>query len=240
MQETSDLYRRLRSDPSHYMEVRLVFGADGSERGAPETGYDETSLQSVSTSGGLFSGDTPGVGNAVARQIDVTMLKPSETFPKRARMNLYARLTNGVESSEWLPKGEFFIDTREYNPGEVEWLSITGYDAMIKTEQTYTGDGLEWPATDIAVVQNIASAIGVDLDERTTALMTKGYSVPFLEDYSMREYLAYIASMYAGNFIMSDTGQLRLVTLNGYPEETNYLVDTEGYAIKFGGDRILV
>jgi hypothetical protein len=46
--------------------------------------------------------------------------------------------------------------------------------------------------------------------------------------------------MYAGCFVIDDFGKLRLVTLNGYPEETNYLINTAGLAITFGGDRILV
>ena len=56
----------------------------------------------------------------------------------------------------------------------------------------------------------------------------------------MREILGYIAAMYAGNFIMSDDGKLRLVRLNEIGIETHYLVDTAGYVLTFGGDRILV
>ena len=56
----------------------------------------------------------------------------------------------------------------------------------------------------------------------------------------MREVLENIAAMYAGSFIMSDTGELLLVTMFGIPKETSYLIDNVGFAITFGGDRILV
>ena len=56
----------------------------------------------------------------------------------------------------------------------------------------------------------------------------------------MGEIVGYIAARYAGNFVMSDDGQLRLVRLNEIGIETHYLVDTAGYVLTFGGDRILV
>ena len=56
----------------------------------------------------------------------------------------------------------------------------------------------------------------------------------------MREVLENIAAMYAGSFIMSETAELLLVTMFGIPKETNYLIDNVGFAVTFGGDRILV
>jgi hypothetical protein len=46
--------------------------------------------------------------------------------------------------------------------------------------------------------------------------------------------------MYGGSFVTSDTGELLLVTMFGIPKETNYLIENAGFAITFGGDRILV
>jgi hypothetical protein len=39
---------------------------------------------------------------------------------------------------------------------------------------------------------------------------------------------------------MSDLGELRLITIYGIPKETRYLIEPSGFAITFGGDRILV
>lgn len=144
--------------------------------------------------------------------------------------------------SEWLPKGVFYIDTRETsrNGNGLNILSIHGYDAMLFAEQLYPSTTHAWPMVDTAVVQEMAAAMGVVVDPRTYNLMTSGYMIPLPGSYSIREVLGYIASMYVGSFIMTETGLLRLVSITELPEETNYLINNAGDAITFGGDRILV
>jgi hypothetical protein len=144
--------------------------------------------------------------------------------------------------SEWLPKGVFYIDTRETtrNGNGLDILSIHGYDAMLFAEQLYPSTTHAWPMIDTAVVQEMAATMGVVVDPRTYNLMTSGYMIPLPGSYSIREVLGYIASMYVGSFIMTETGMLRLVSITELPEETNYLINNAGDTITFGGDRILV
>lgn len=144
--------------------------------------------------------------------------------------------------SEWLPKGVFYIDTRETtrNGNGLDILSIHGYDAMLFSEQLYPSTTHAWPMIDTAVVQEMAATMGIVVDPRTYNLMTSGYMIPLPGSYSIREVLGYIASMYVGSFIMTETGMLRLVSITELPEETNYLINNAGDAITFGGDRILV
>ena len=144
--------------------------------------------------------------------------------------------------SEWIQQGTFFIDTREisHNDDGLDVLTIHGYDAMLKAEQNYDSTELDWPAVDTDIVAEIASKMEVSVDPRTWDIMTGGYTLPLPTNYSCREILGYIASMYIGNFIMSDVGELRLVSLLELPEETRYLVTAQGNPITFGGDRILV
>ena len=70
--------------------------------------------------------------------------------------------------------------------------------------------------------------------------MTWGYPVQYPAEYSCREVLGFIAAMYAGCFVISDLGELRLVALNSIPPETRRLITKDGFAITFGGVRILV
>ena len=51
---------------------------------------------------------------------------------------------------------------------------------------------------------------------------------------------ALIAAAYAGNFIISPTGELRLVSMFDLPPETRHLITEDGYKITFGGDYILL
>ena len=258
MQKTSSLYKQLLADPGHWKEYALVIGESGvlvnehsetitfggtailvASSGA-DSGFRETAIISMSTQKSIFTGSTPTVGNCIAGQITAEMMKPKGDIPRRARLAPYVRLTNGKEYSEWLPKGVFFIDHREYSGDENERMTVYGYDHIILTENEFPSSTHTWPRKDIDVVRDIANEIGTSLDSRTIKIINKGYLINYPVGYSMREVLENIAAMYAGSFIMSDMGELLLVTMFGIPKETSHLIDNVGFAITFGGDRILV
>lgn len=144
--------------------------------------------------------------------------------------------------SEWLQQGKYYIDTREIsnNDGELPVITLHGYDGMMFAETDYAKTNLEWPAVDVDIVREIAAQIGTQVDPRTIELMTGGYKLPLPTGYSLRETLGIIAAKYIGNFIISDIGLLRLVSLLDLPKETNILIDSNGDYIVFGEDRILV
>ena len=145
-------------------------------------------------------------------------------------------------TSEWIQKGVYYIDTREttHNDDDLDILTIHGFDAMLFAEQGYPSTDHEWPIIDTEAVEEIAATMGVDVDERTWDIMTDENVIQLPDAYSLRETLGFIASMYVGSWVMTDIGELRLITLTELPPETNYLVDMLGYAILFGEDRILV
>lgn len=259
MQRTSNLYQDLLAH-EHTVETRLAIGEPGvlitklgnaitfggvrilvGKSGA-DTGYAESMLMSVEISGNVFNKKTPVVGGCISSEIDVLMRNPTGQIPRQARMVPYVRLTDGSRYSEWVQKGVYYIDTREVakDLSGLERLHIHGYDSMLKTEDDYPSSNLDWPARDIDVVKEIADHIDVDVHADTIALINKGYKVQYPGEYSCREVLGFIASMYAGNFVMSYSGELRLITLNGIPKETRYLISEMNRPITFGGVRILV
>lgn len=62
-----------------------------------------------------------------------------------AEIRRYIRLVNGDRSSEWLPKGVFYVNRRSWEDGL--W-SIEAYDAMLKADITWTPrPGFTFPAT---------------------------------------------------------------------------------------------
>lgn len=260
MIETSALYRSIISG-EHRFELSLVVGDSGrlmTERGdtilfggvailvdagGAASGYGMSQLVSVETNHALFPNGVPEVGGAVSGEINISMLKPAGEFPTRARLALYVRATDGTRYSEWIPQGIYFIDTRQQTKDSsgIDLLTIHGYDAMLMTEVDYpTDDSMDYPAMDIDIVRHIAESINVGIDERTVELMTAGYEFPLPVGYSSREVLKMIAAAYGGNWCMNATGDLCLVQINGMPKETRYLIDSAGFAITFGGDRILV
>ncbi len=234
MQEVSTRYQELLALP-HEVESRLLI--DGTAYTTPKLVKD--SLQTV---GALFSDTTPAVGGAVAGEISVQLLGvASSSVARMAELRPQVRLVgDSGDPSEWVAQGVYNVDKRSYNkqPGV---LTLHGYDKMLATEQWYTG--ASDASTDIAIVNQICTQVGIELDSETAAFFTasgRSYVIAAPTDYTCRELLQTIAGCYGGNWMMTAVGKLRLVLLDSIPAETNYLVDGVGNAITFGGDRILV
>lgn len=251
MQATTDLYKSILEDPRHLKEHRaFVAGVEFGHQDiimaveAPQISL----LQPPLVTGSLFPKGTPAVGGCMARQLDI-VLRPKETIPRMAEIRLETRLVlrdsltgANTQESEWLPKGTFFIDTR-HPIADLGLLSIHGYDAMLKAEQTYlqAGDTGEWPRPMQEVVADIARRMGVSIDART--VLNPAYMVEHPNDYTMREILGYIAAAHAGNWIITDAGELYLVPFYNPATDyanLNYLGTEDGSAITFGGVCILV
>lgn len=246
MQTTSALYNEIIANSNHWFETRLTING---------VNYGENQLFSVEATYRVFGDEQPVVGGCLAAELTVTMLAPSSEIPRMAQVKPYVRVTNGTQTSEWLPQGTFYIDTRSvtHNDDGLDILSLHCYDAMLKAEADYPSTSISYPAKDYRIVQIIAYAMGLQsssaasdhsgIDSRTKALMNNGsgiYNIGLPVGYSMREVLANIAAMYAGNWILTYEGKLRLVTLTELPDETYYLMDEHYDSITFGGDRILV
>ena len=212
--------------------------------------YGQSSIISAEASYSFFAEDNPSVGSCLAGELYASVYAPSSAIPRMATVNPFVRVTDGTNTSSWLPQGKFFIDSREITQNEdgMDVLTLHCYDAMLRSEADYPNSTRSWPCSDIDVVREIACAMGLQssvtssagIDPRTISLMNRGYTLGLPVGYSMREVLSNIAAMYAGNWIMNYDGQLLLVAVNGIPPETNYLIDTAYDAITFGGDRILV
>lgn len=78
-------------------------------------------------------------------------------------------------ASEWVPKGVYYIDTREYDK-ESGVLRLNGFDAMLKGEQDFmqSGDQGTWPQIDRNIVCDVASRIGLGKDTYTAVSNPSG------------------------------------------------------------------
>lgn len=232
MQTTSALYKAILQNPDHEKEIKLdIAGVE----------YGMDNIISCSTSGGIFS--TPGIGNCASRQIDFVIKNPGE-IPRQAKIQVFVRLILGEQASEWIPKGVFFFSTRKTDK-VTGAMTVKGYDAMLKTEQTWLTpdyDTKNWPMPQADAVADIVARIGVGVDSRTVLSTAFPVAYPINEngDLTMREVLGYIAASNAGNWIITDEGNLLLIGYGDIPEATSYLVDESGDAIMFGEVRILV
>lgn len=208
MQNTSELYKEILDNASCVVQTRLTIG---------EVGYTGP-IWELSVNGSLFSEQKPMVGSCVAREIYLTIL-PTFSIPRMAEINVESRLIvqniltgEVIQASEWLPKGTFYIDTRQTDK-TTGVMTIHGYDAMLKAEEQYIptdSESTSWPRKMPAVVEDICYRMGVALDERT---VLNDWDVQYPGDFTMREILAYIAGCHGGNWTITDENALRLVPL---------------------------
>lgn len=229
MQQTSAIYQTLIADPGARKEVRVTVAG---------VLYEQGQIVSLSTSACLFAEDTMSVGGAIAKEINLALVNPG-AIPRMAEIIPSYRLVRGSQASEWVQKGIYYIDTRSTDE-LTGVLTIHGYDAMLRAEQVWEPDqSLTFPMTMRAAAQEIARLMGVSIDPRT--VLSTAYMVDYpANEYTLRDVLRYIAVAHAGNWIITDAGQLRLVTFGEIPPETNYLISEQGDAITFGGVRIIV
>lgn len=232
MQPISLLYRQLLAANAP-KEVQAIIAG---------TVYGQDKIVSANSKAALMD-KAATIGNCVAKELNLVLRNPGE-IPRMAEIRMQFRLNSGTQQSEWLPKGTFFIDTRDEGNGV---LTIDAFDPMLKCDQSFTTSGEQgtWPRTDITVVNQICSRIGVTLDSRTAAIITSGYTIQYPGfgegAYTMREILGFIGSMYAGNWIITEENKLRLLVLGDMPDDSTSLLITEyGEYITMGGYRIRV
>jgi len=244
MQETSELYKQIIASPNHRYETKVeteehasLFGEDD----VPIYVITERLLHHVRREKPGMDGHQPTVGNAFAASQDMEIEGLDWIFNPMEEFDVYVRAVGTVDgaqqTSEWIPQGVYFLDTREYS--EAGTVRITAYDAMLKTEKPYPDTNHAWPYKDIDVLREIAQDIEVTLDPRTVEIVTAGLMIELPADYTEREVLGMIASAYVGNFVITDANKLLLVPIYGTDDDNlsgNYLADDDGTTALMMGD----
>lgn len=233
MQTTSALYKSIVSG-DHWFETKVSIS--GNE-------VSESNIVSLDRSKPGMNQKYPAIGGAVSSTLRLRIIYPSFSIPQRAEIKVYCRAKNTTQTSEWIPSGTYYIDTRSHNKTHngIDTLEITAFDAMIKTEQDYPNTNHNWPYLDKLVVAEIASTIGVAVDSRTNDFLTAGWMIDLPMSYVMREVLEHIAGMNGGNFVVTAENKLLFVPLYGLdPEEnlTGQYLTPEGStdALMFGNE----
>lgn len=243
MQTTSALYKTLLASKTARREVRVLIDcepdADNYLRDSDhdtvldsqntpigtnityegQKAYYEEDLFEATIDGALFAESTLSFGGCVSRELRLRLYPRGANIPRMAKMEPQVRLRDGDVVSEWIPKGIFYIDTRETDRSS-GILTLTGYDAMLKAEAEYIspGDVGVWPLPMSVVAAEICSMMGLEMDSRTEIT---DYPVELPTGYSMREVLSAIAAANAGNWIITDDGKLRLVRIDETRDTVN-------------------
>lgn len=173
--------------------------------------------------GGFFPGTGLSIGGTVARAMRLRVYDPTgvkvATVPTMGELKVYCRVKDINNSvSEWLAQGVFYVDTRKSGTaktgGGTPYTEYYCYDAMLKAEQPYDFSGV--PTSDILydykVAADIATKMGLTIDSRTT--FDWQYFPKRTDQYTCREILSAIATMNAGNWVITAEGKLRLIQLS--------------------------
>ena len=152
------------------------------------------------------------VGNVVSATC-MLMLRTSASIARSAAVEVEMRLTDGTTTSEWRPAGTFYISRRTKDP-VTGLLTLECYDALLKANAVWTPSAGAWPRSMSAVVSELASLIGVSVDSRTTLITGNDYVIDEPADgTTVRDVLSDIAACNGGNWIITPSGNLRLVPL---------------------------
>ena len=195
------------------------------------TEYTDTDIQSGNIERPLF--DELGIGNACMAMLKI-VFKQKSTVPRMSKI-----VPKALVDSQWKQLGDFYLDERPVKPTGI--MTVIAYDSMLKADKVWVPDqSLEFPMPMDDAVDVIAELMDITVDPRTQVSHTYTIDYP-ANDYTLRDVLKFIAVANGGNWTITRNDQLLLVPLVGsMPDETHYLIEEEGFAITFGGDRILV
>lgn len=193
--------------------------------------YIDADIRSANIERPLF--DQLSIGNACEATLKIVFRKKT-VIPTTAKMIPYALVNN-----QWEQLGVFYLDERSIKPTGI--MTVVAYDSMLKADKVWVPDqSLEFPMPMDNAVDIIAELMGITVDPRTN--VSHAYTIDYpANDYTLRDVLKFIAVANGGNWTITRNDQLLLVPLVGsMPPETHYLIEENGFAITFGGDRILV
>lgn len=187
----------------------------------------------------------PAIGRCCTGSFYITVRNmPNVSIPKAAQVKVSCRLSSpdGSSTTTWIPQGEYWIVKRK---GQGDLLTLTCRDNMIFAGRSYTDKTqyTEWPVAMADVFSEIVALMGVQVDPRTVINSGDAYMCDYPNpDELMSEILAKIAAAHGGNFIMTESGKLRLVPFPSTTEPA-YLMGTNyangGYEPYSTGEKLV-
>lgn len=217
MKTASATYKILQALDTSWYEWRILQG---------ENVYGLDKLLNIAVHFTITSGSGIDIGNANPAQCQMTLMEESANWQRMAMFTVQFRIcsANGGTNSEWLTLGKFYTDIRSED--QYGNLTITGYDAILKLEQTWTDKIPEallpstFPITAKAWATLIQSSNLANFADLTQLDDTVGF-IGLNTTSTIRDVLKSIAAVHAGNWMMTTSETLNLVPfVNVDPEET--------------------
>lgn len=217
MKTASSTYKILQALDTSWYEWRILQGVNV---------YGLDKLLNISVHFTITSGSGIDIGNANPAQCQMTLMEESANWQRMAMFTVQFRICSagGGTKSEWLTLGKFYTDIRSED--QYGNLTIIGYDAILKLEQTWADKIPEqllpstFPITAKAWATLIQSSNLANFTDLTQLDDTVGF-IGLNTTSTIRDVLKSIAAVHAGNWMMTTSETLNLVPfVNVDPEET--------------------
>lgn len=154
----------------------------------------------------LTGGDELTLGTVIPAKLSIK-IKTTNSIPTNAKVVPQLRLNGPDGYTEWIPMGEFYIDSRSYSNGV--WI-FSCVDKLITTEQPYVSN-LTYPVAMSDVFEEILDILGIESD----VVINSAFQIPYKdESISIRDMLSCIASAHGANVKMNREGELIFVPLS--------------------------
>lgn len=220
MQETSALYKTLRSLSDSWYETQVLRGnvtyGDNVMNPYPKP------ILGLRINPALFDDAGPKIGNARASVCKLQIEEAKENWPRMAPFTVRTRIVSadGTQTSEWISLGQFYTDVRK--PSYEGTLFITAYDSMLMLKQRWT-DNLpllptDWPITAKTAATLLQDVTGVELEDDSMLDNTVAF-IGLNTESTAWEIWMDIAAAHGCNLQMRATGQLRMVPFADYEDE---------------------
>jgi len=200
MYQVSDLFKQYAGQSDRTMDVKVnIQGTD----------YTGSSVIEFEIEDSAVLDEAFAIGTVIPSKLSLSILT-SDDIVSNAVIKPYIMFKGSNGNTEWIPLGEYYIDSRKYLN---KVYSFTCYDKLILAEQSFKSS-LIYPKTMKNVLEEICTQLGLTLDDGT--LIDGSYMIPYKSDeYTIRDMLSYIASAHGCSCRLKKDGKISFITFTG-------------------------
>lgn len=196
MYSTSQKFKDYIAAPNREFEVQAIID---------EVIYGSDEVVEFTVEDMLTGGDELTLGTVIPAKLSIK-IKTTSAIPANAKIVPELRLNGAQGYTEWIPMGEFHVDSRQYQNGIWTFSCV---DKLITTEQPYISS-LTYPVAMSEVFEEILDILDIESD----AIINSAFQIPYKDEtISIRDMLSCIASAHGANVKMNREGELIFVPL---------------------------
>jgi len=193
--QVSDYFNSLVRAPNREFDVKILMNG---------TEYNSNKVVEFELYESIVEGEDYTIGAAVPTRLDLT-IRTEDIFPSNAEIKPYIKLYGDGTSSEWMPLGVFYIDSRKYINDVWEFVC---YDKLMLANQPWE-TSLMLPNTMDNVMNEICTILDIEL---ASGLLIHSYDVPLTtQEFTIRQIIGYIAACHASNAKINKDGKLAFI-----------------------------